>query len=153
MKKTIIDKYIITLTTCLICCNLIAQTNKTVTPIKKECSFNSSKLIGKWVDFYPLTKVTSLDSIEQILKASADTKMFNIELMEDFNLNFTKDSSLVAFGTTVKYYIDNANCNLVTVTNPKTQKTRLQKIYVLNDKFLVLQNCTNECYTMFYIKQ
>lgn len=153
MREIVFNKYIITLTTCLICSNLIAQTDKTVSSINKECSFNSSKLIGRWVDLYTYSKETSLDSIEKILKANAELKMFNMEITEDFNLNFTKDSSLIAFGSNVKYYIDNVNCSLVTVINPKTKKTHLQKIFVLTDKFLVLQNCTNDCYTMFYIKQ
>jgi len=123
-----------------------AQTNNS--PV---CSINSNKIIGEWVNIQMPTKTTSLDSINKILKDSKNVKLYNTEITKEFHLDFSKDS-LTYFGTTVKYHIDSTSCNLITLTNPKTKKTRSQKIYVITDKFLVLQDCNYECFTMFYIK-
>lgn len=93
-----------------------------------------------------------MDSIERILKTSNKYETEYLDFMEDFYLSFTKDSILMAYDTETKYYIDNTSCSLVTISNSKVKKTQIQKIFVLNDDFLVIQRCTNECFTMFYRK-
>lgn len=143
--KTFI-RNIFSLITCLSFFTISAQTNN-----NQVCSINSNKIIGEWVDIQIPTKTTSLDSINKILKSSESVKLYNTEITKEFHLNFSKDS-LTAFGTTVKYNVDTTSCNLITLINSKTKKTRTQKIYVITDKYLVIQDCNYECFTMFYIK-